>query len=390
MPGGFGRDRNKETVLRNRGGTDGTMKFYMPVSVFDEINCVKNHAKELASCGTKALIVTGRSSAVKCGALADVRRALEENGCACSVFSDVEENPSVETVVLAAEYGLSQKADFVIGIGGGSPMDAAKAIAFLMKQENPSASYLYDAGVPTDYLPVIAVPTTCGTGSEVTGVSVLTNHARKTKGSIPHRIYPSYAFIDGRYLYQAPHSVIVNTSVDALAHLMESYLSSNADDYSRYAALSGLDLWSRIRCVLTGDVQPDAEDFARLMRSSTLAGIAIAQTGTSLPHALSYIVTYDTGLAHGPACGLFLPGFAAEASPEDQEKMLRAAGFWDVEGLTEFLDKVLQKPAIPGETLARTFEAVTSAPAKMKSCIFHADEETVRRIIAKAGYDLPC
>ena len=362
----------------------------MPVSVFDEVNCVKNHAKELASCGTKALIVTGRSSAVKCGALADVKSALEAGGCAYSVFSDVEENPSVETVVLAAEYGRAEKADFVIGIGGGSPMDAAKAISFLMKQDTPSAAYLDDTSIPTAYYPVVAVPTTCGTGSEVTGVSVLTRHGKKTKGSIPHKIYPVYAMIDGKYLYQAPHSVIVNTSVDALAHLMESYLSAKADDYSRYAALAGLDLWSRIRGVLTGDSQPDEEDYARLIRSSALAGIAIAQTGTALPHALSYIVTYDTGLAHGPACGLFLAGFVAEASAEDQEKMLRAAGFWDVEGLAAFLAKVLPKTEIPEETVKRTFEAVIHAPGKMNSCIFHADEETVRRIVAASGCTLPC
>lgn len=361
------------------------MKFYMPVTIYDEAECVLNHAAEWAVLGSKALIVTGRSSAARNGSLADVKQTLSSQGRQFCVFSDVEENPSVETVVLAAEYGLSEKADFVIGVGGGSPMDAAKAVAFLMDRDVPSASYLYDGNVPDTYLPVICVPTTCGTGSEVTGVSVLTRHDTKTKKSIPHRIYPDYALIDGKYLEAAPFSVIVNTAVDALAHLIESYLSVKADDYSRYAALAGLDAWQSVKGVLTGNEPLTDGSRARLMRASALAGIAIAQTGTALPHALGYIITYDTGLAHGPACGLFLSGFLAEAGAEDREKILRAAGFWEMSDFDAFMKQLLPAEDVPDETAARTFEAVLGAPDKMSCCCFPTDEALLRRVAASAG-----
>ena len=364
------------------------MKFYMPVTVYDEPGCVAAHAGEWAGLGTKALIVTGRSSAVKNGSLSDVKKALESQGRQYCVFSDVEENPSVETVVLAAEYGLSEKADFVVGIGGGSPMDAAKAIAFLMDRDTPSAGSLYDGAVPTTYLPVICVPTTCGTGSEVTGVSVLTRHDKRTKGSIPHRIYPEYALIDGKYLNAAPDSVIVNTAVDALAHLVESYFGVKADDYSRYIALAGLDMWKSVKGVLTGDEEITDDARARLMRASALAGMTIAQTGTALPHALGYIITYDTGLAHGPACGLFLAGFLKEADAEEREKVLRAAGFWEMSDFEAFLTKVLPACEVPKETALRTFNAVLTAPAKMNSCCFPADEALLKRLMASAGLEV--
>ena len=168
------------------------MKFYMPVKVYHETDCVRSHAAELCALGRKALIVTGKSSAAKCGALGDVEEALEQGGRQFCVFNEVEENPSVETIVRGAQLGCAEGADFVIGIGGGSPMDAAKAVAFLMKRTGANPADLYDASLPTDALPVAAVPTTCGTGSEVTGVSVLTRHDkraspffRKEPGEIP-------------------------------------------------------------------------------------------------------------------------------------------------------------------------------------------------------------
>ena len=362
-----------------------TLKYYMPVKVYDETNCVRNHASELAALGRKALIITGRHSAKACGALDDVIAALTTHGCTFCHFSEVEENPSVETVVLAAEYGLEEGADFVIGIGGGSPMDAAKAAAFLMDRDRPEAGYLYNKDIETTALPVAAVPTTCGTGSEVTAVSVLTMHNKRTKSSIPHKIFPELALIDGKYLTGAPFSVIVSTSADALAHLIESYLSSKADDYSRYTALSGLQIWSTVRGILVGERPASGEDMAALMRASTYGGMAIAQTGTSLPHALSYIVTYDTKLSHGFAVGIFLTGFLSEASEEDREKILTAAGFADLGEFSAFMKEILPNPVVPEETMQRTFEAVAAAPAKMESCCFKADEEMLHRIIASAG-----
>lgn len=361
------------------------MQFYMPVRIYDEPDCVSRRAREIAALGTKALIVTGRHSARACGAYDDVAAALRSCGIPFCLFSEVEENPSVETVVRAAEYGLKEQADFVIGIGGGSPMDAAKAVAFLMKCDRPAPEYLYDSAAASGHLPVAAVPTTCGTGSEVTGVSVLTRHDKKTKGSIPHRIFPAIALIDGKYLEHAGQALIINTSVDALAHLIESFLNAKADDYSRRISLAGLQIWSSVRDVLTGEKEAGCEERRLLMRASTFAGMSIAQTGTSLPHALSYIVTYDTKLPHGAAVGLFLTGFLKEAAPEDRDQILAAAGFGNMEKFEAFMDSVLPDLLIPAPTLRRTFESVFGSPAKMSSCRFKADGEILHRILKSAA-----
>ena len=357
------------------------MKFYMPVRVYDEQECVALHGEELASLGTKALIVTGKKSAQRSGALNDVCTVLMMYGTPWYVFSGVEENPSVETVRKAACAGRAEHCDFVIGIGGGSPMDAAKAAAFLMKQEDPQTADLYDASLSSEAVPVAAVPTTCGTGSEVTGVSVLTLHEKRTKKSIPHKIFPVLALIDGKYLAGAHQTMITNTSVDALAHMMESYLSKKADAYSQAFAIEGMKIWSRCRDVLDGTRKAEEADFALLMRASTFAGMAIAQTGTSVPHALSYILTYEDHIAHGKACGLFLARFVKEAAPEDRDPILAAAGFSDISEFEAWIDKVFAGTDVSHETLQRAYDTVVKDEVRMTGSRVAVDAEALKRIV---------
>ena len=107
------------------------MRFFDPTNTYAEKNCVKNHKKELLALGSRAFVITGHSSSKKNGSLDDVIAVLEEASVPYQIFNEIEENPSVETVVRAAEIGKEFKADFVIGIGGGSPLDASKAISLL-------------------------------------------------------------------------------------------------------------------------------------------------------------------------------------------------------------------------------------------------------------------
>ena len=143
------------------------MRFYMPTMVYQETDAVKKHAKELAALGKKAFLITGKHSSKVNGSLADVEEALKQERRSFVLFDRVEENPSVETVAEAAELGKQEGVDFVIGIGGGSPMDAAKAIALLIANPKETAKCLYE---PKELkaLPLAEVPTTAGTGSETT------------------------------------------------------------------------------------------------------------------------------------------------------------------------------------------------------------------------------
>ena len=362
------------------------MSFYLPTRVYEEADCVKKHAKEIAAFGKKALLVTGRSSAIRCGAQGDVLEALAQEGISYEVFSEVEENPSVETVVRAADFGLKAGVDFVIGIGGGSPMDASKAIAFLMKRGEVDPAALYDKTLPADALPVIAIPTTCGTGSEVTGVSVLTLHEKKTKASIPHRIYPALALVDGKYLAAAPASVLRSTAVDALAHMVESFESKGASDFSKSFALYGLSLWGQCKEVLLGEKEAEEQDLSRLMMASTFAGMAIAHTGTGIPHALSYILTYEEKVPHGVACGVFLPAYLSLAYEEDREKLLHTAGFESLEAFRSFLEKVLPRPKVSEAVRERAITTVAGAKARMENVRFPEvlTEDSLRQIMEGA------
>ena len=271
----------------------------MPTRLFAEENAVIRHAGDLASFGKKALIVTGRHSAFTNGSYEDTTTALENAGIGHVLFSEVEENPSVATIMKARDFGLANSVDFVIGIGGGSPLDASKAISLMIAMADKDKSYLYSPDCPGKTLPIVAIPTTCGTGSEVTAVSVITDRDKMVKKSIAHKIFPDLALVDGRYLAGAPLSVLSNTAFDALTHLIESYLNAHASDFSRMCVDAGLRMWARSLPVLRKEKTPDAADFSNMMLASTMAGMAIAHTATTLPHGLSYAVTTHLNVPHG-------------------------------------------------------------------------------------------
>ena len=360
------------------------MHFTLPVDIWEEDRCVESHADLLARLGTRALLVTGRHAAKACGALDDVREALERNRITCFLFDEVEENPSVETVLRGREAGLAAGADFVIGIGGGSAMDAAKAIALLIRHPSADDAFLYDPSAPSDALPVASVPTTCGTGSEVTPVSVLTRLDKETKQSIAHRIFPSLALIDGRYLTGAPLELIRNTAVDAVSHLFESAVNIHATPYSLMLAEGGLREWSRNRAFLVSGRREEA-DWSGLMRASAMAGMAIAQTGTSLPHGLSYPVTYRMHMPHGRACGYFEAGYLSEAPFALRSRVLSEAGFRSLEEWQSFYQSVCGAEPIPDSELSHAVGVLAANRAKLANAPFAVDRGVLRRI-AFFGY----
>lgn len=357
------------------------MFYYLPVKIYEEENCVCNHKADIAALGKKALIVTGKTSAKKNGSYNDVKSALEDMKVSYVLFDLVEENPSVETVMSASELGKKENVDFVIGIGGGSAMDAAKAIAIMLANKDKNADFLYDKSSITTALPLVEIPTTCGTGSEATAVSILTNHATKSKGSIPHKLFADLSLVDARYLMSAPKSVINNTAIDALGHLIESYLNSKATDYSKIFVKSGLEMWSRTKTVIIGEKEAEYEDYRNLINASTLGGMAIAHTGTSLPHALSYRLTYDLSMPHGAAVGYFLASFIREADKTDADYLLGLAGFSSVDELQSFYEQTCSFDEVKKEILDKTFNDVLNNPAKLATSSFKTDEAVLKRIV---------
>lgn len=358
------------------------MKFYIPTEVYHEDGAVLKHSSEIASLGRKALVVTGRSSAVKTGALDDIIKALEDNNTEYILYDKIEENPSIGTIIDAAGIGRSQGADFVIGAGGGSPMDAAKAIALMVQNRDTSEDILYKP-IKLKALPVVEVPTTCGTGSEVTPYAILTRDDIKTKQSISHKIYPVLACIDAKYLESAPAGLIINTAIDALGHLVESYFNTNATEYSRMASLYGMEKWAVNRDALeTGKFTKD--NYNQLLFASTLAGMAISHTGTSLPHGLSYYLTYNNGVPHGKAVGIFLPGYLAfmeKNSMPGYKEAVAKMGFKDTRDFTGFIKKCLPDVCITSDSIENMVSGIMQNPGKLLSVPVKTSEEDIKGII---------
>lgn len=341
------------------------MRFYVPTDIYVEKDCVKNHAKELLAVGKRALIVTGHSSAKANGSLNDVTEVLNAGGVAYQIFDEVEENPSTDTVGKGAKIAREFGAEFIIGIGGGSAIDAAKAMAILLVNPSVNADELHKApSHPLNHAPVVAVPTTCGTGSEATPVAIITNHKINLKKSIPHRIFPVLALVDGKYLASAKKQLIVNTAVDALAHMVESILNVHSNMLNRMCPEYGLKLWGECKEALlasgndatkndSGNAAPidtqdaaliDASLYEKLMYTSTIAGMSIAMTSTAVPHGMSYDLTLSKGTPHGPAVGYFLGAYVEicqKKVPNDVEKILSLLGLKNVEEFAEMLRKLI-------------------------------------------------
>ena len=354
------------------------MKFYMPAKLYSEHNCVAEHSRELSSLGRKALIVTGKTSSKKNGSLDDVISAISAHGTEYIMFDEVEENPSVETVMKARDAGIERGVDFVIGVGGGSAIDAAKGAALMIANSDKGWEYMYNS-TGGKHLPLAAVPTTCGTGSEVTGVSVITRHDLKTKVSLKHRIFPALALSDGKYLLTAPRTLIINTAIDAFSHLIESGVNINADRSSMMLVMAGLSLWKECRPYIEGCEDIDEKAALSLMDASTFGGMAIAQTGTTIPHALSYMLTYNAGIPHGPAVGAFQANYLRFADKDMRDRLLGAAGFPDADSLDEFMKRLA--PINPERKLLEmSAESVLAKPEKLAVCPYKLDRETVFRI----------
>lgn len=356
------------------------MQLYMPTKVYSEENCVAAHGKELSALGKKAMLVTGRSSAKKTGALQDVTAALEANGVPFVIFDQIEENPSIETVMRARDIAVGEDVDFCIGIGGGSPMDAAKAIALMAANPNAGEEVLYDP-VPLDYLPVACVPTTCGTGSEVTPYAILTRHAMRTKKSISYKIYPALALLDAKYLRTMPRTALVNTCVDALAHLVESYLNTNANELNRIYPREGLQIWARFKDRLARDTVEE-RDLWDMLHASMIAGMAITHTGTSLPHGLSYAVTYEEKIPHGRAVGMFLGGFVQTyAGKEEALEVVRLLGFADTAAFRGYVTALLGTVEIPAALLKSSAAMLLADPGKLKNYPYPITAEELEQMV---------
>lgn len=294
-------------------------QFYMPTRVLTGEGVVEKHGADLAALGSRCLIVTGKTSAKMTGALDDVTAALDSYGVLWQVFDGVGQNPLLSVCHAAGTAARGFSADFLIGIGGGSPLDAAKAAAVYAANPDLAPADIY-TGWKNPALPFALVGTTAGTGSEVTKVSVLTHDGTGRKRSVSGPdLYARLSLGDpGKYTATLPRRFTISTALDAVSHAVESYFASSADPISRACSTEALLLLLPALRAISGEPEalPDADGRERLYLGSIYAGLAFNGTGLCFPHAMGYLLSEEYGIPHGEACAVFLPSFIEQAVKE--------------------------------------------------------------------------
>ncbi len=312
------------------------LSYFMPTHIISGAACLTEQCQHFASLGTKALLVTGSSSAQKSGALGDALQALSNNSQDYVIFDKVMANPTIDCVLEGASLARDNHCDFVLAIGGGSPLDAGKAMAALALHPEAHAKNIFTTPY-TKALPIVALPTTAGTGSEATPYAIITDHVAETKMSIATPIiFPRYAYLDAKYMQSLPKHVFINTVLDALSHAIEGMLALRANVISDNLAKQSIThIASCFPALQKGDVS--LEQCQELLLASTLAGMVIANTATVAVHAMGYPLTYYKNIDHGRANGLLFPAFMQHVYkqfPQRAQEILQCMNLADVAAFT--------------------------------------------------------
>ena len=271
--------------------------------------------------GKKAFIISG-PHLNKMGIVLSCADAMKAKGIESSVFTETEGNPSVETVDKASTAYKESGADFIVALGGGSPMDVAKAVGVVARYGGSITEYEGADKVPGDIIPLIAVPTTAGTGSEVTAFSVITDHSRNYKLTVfSYKLIPSYAILDAELLTTAPASVAAACGIDAMVHALEAYISTAASPFSDAMAEKALELiGANIRCYAAN--RGDIEAAENMLVGSLFAGIAFSWARLGDVHAMSHPVSAYFNVPHGVANAMLLPTIVEYNMLADKGKYL--------------------------------------------------------------------
>jgi len=254
------------------------------------------------------------------------------------VFDEVESNPKSPTVDRAGELVRRAKPDLVIGLGGGSPMDAAKAIALLATNMGSIEDYEGKGKYKTPPLPVLAIPTTCGTGSEVTWVSVITHPERRFKMSIKGpEMFPAVALVDPNLLISLPPPLIASTGMDSLTHAIEAYTAKGATEFSDNFARQAIELIFGSLPDAFDDIKDNKEARERIMSGSTLAGIAFCNSDVGAVHCLAEACGGLYDLPHGELNSIFLPQVMEFNLPVAKTRYAEIAGLAGIQEKDENL-----------------------------------------------------
>ncbi|HEU4808636.1 MAG TPA: iron-containing alcohol dehydrogenase [Homoserinimonas sp.] len=339
-------------------------------------------AGELPRLGSRALIVTD-PGIVTAGILDTVAGILSSSGMPIETFTEVIGNPDVATVDAANRARSTARADILIAIGGGSSMDVAKAVAILATNGGTITDYEGVDKFTTRPLPVIAIPTTVGSGSEVTKGAVITNPDTHVKMVIVSDLmFATIAVLDRRVVAGLPGRIAATTGMDALTHAIEAYVSKGANPVTDAINIGAIEI---IGENLVAASRGDADALYNMLVASSMAGIGFHDAGLGAVHALANTIGARFGVHHGTANALFLPyvmDFNLSSSPARFARIARALGE-DTTGLTD--EQAAQRAAAAVHRLAEE----TGVPRKLAEVGVPAEAIDELAAAALVQADLP-
>lgn len=295
--------------------------YFLPVHIqfgWDKVDSVADFVKPY---GNKALIVTGRTSAKKTGLYDRVTAKLDAAHIEHVLFDQVDANPLTTTALDGAALAKSESCDMVIAIGGGSIMDCAKGIAFMAVNEGDINDYIFNRKTSDKALPLIVIPTTCGTGSEGNGFGVLTNPETGDKKSLRcNAIVPKVSIVDPAVMGTIPPHVLASVGFDALCHNIEAYTSKTAQPFTDALAHYAVTLLAQYLVPLYKHVKAMAEGKSAVLNetqltkawesvtlASTIGGMVINTAGVTLAHGMEHPASGLKDITHGVGLAVIEP-----------------------------------------------------------------------------------
>jgi alcohol dehydrogenase len=311
----------------------GLYQYWIPGRVIFGPNALAELKKEIGP-GEIPLITTD-AGIVRAGILKKLTDLLEERGVLYHVFDQVEPDPSLELVEQASADYRRHGCTLVIGLGGGSSIDLAKAVGICSSQEGSLVDYAGGKPMEGSLPPLYAIPTTAGTGSEVTAVTIISDHDNSVKIPIRNpQLTPQVAILDPLLLASLPSRVAAETAADALSHAIESYIGLGSHVVTDALALAAIRMITHNAVKMTAN-PADVEVAGQMLMASCMAGMSFNNAGLGLVHSLAHPIGAYFHLPHGVICALYLSPvmeFNASACPERFAEIADAMG-QDVSGL---------------------------------------------------------
>lgn len=320
-------------------------EYFLPVHIVFGCKVSAKAGEMTGSYGKKALIVTGKSSAKKSGLYDRVVQSLEEAKVEHVLFDQVSQNPLTTTAIEGAAFAKENGCDVVVAIGGGSIMDCAKAIAFLAVNDGDINDYIYGREQSDQALPLILIPTTCGTGSEGNGFAVLTNPENGDKKSLRcNAIVAKASLVDPECMMTMPKSVLASVGFDALCHCMEAYTSRIAQPFTDALCLYAMELIAGNLVKLYRGAD-DIKAWEKVTLASTIGGMVINTAGVSLAHGMEHPASGLKDIVHGHGLAALTP-VVLEASikgqPDKYRRIAEIFGGDAAEELPDFIRGLLK------------------------------------------------